>query len=538
MGEFKLYFRKEYLSNIKNNIKSYKDKLFSLFFNIIISILLVTLLTFIFVSLNERFIYYDASKEMFILSILVIDAFTIFSSIISINKSIFNKNDYEIDKTLPLNNKKLIFIKLIFIYIKSYFAFLILFLPIFIGYGISLKMGLAYYILGIVLSLFYNLFNVFIASLISFPSIYIKEFVKKHSLLLLIIGIILILLFSFIYYYVFSIFIDIISQDRIDEIFNIESVASFKKNISYFEISNLFITSFNDSNILFSLFVVLIGLISGIFSYFLLLFYSKYKENIENINDLKIRGTRLKTHSLTYSLIKKEFILLFRNSSLLFSYFILLLFSPLLVYLVSFPLKELVVSYIGELENIYSLLIYFVSTLLISFIALSGSFIISRENEYFVTFKTLPVKISKVLNVKYFLNISIVIIVNIINFLMITMSDLLSFTNAFYVFLFSLFSTLFLIFTFMNYDIRKPYLSSNRLKSYTDLKIYSFFIFISLFYPLLMSVVGLLIYFYINEDFKNIILGALTFLMLFVVVMNFISLKNKLKKEGMIYYEK
>ena len=90
----------------------------------------------------------------------------------------------------------------------------------------------------------------------------------------------------------------------------------------------------------------------------------------------------------------------------------------------------------------------------------------------------------------------------------------------------------------MNYDIRKPYLSSNRLKSYTDLKIYSFFIFISLFYPLLISVVGLLIYFYINEDFKNIILGALTFLMLFVVVMNFISLKNKLKKEGMIYYEK
>ena len=69
MGEFKLYFRKEYLSNIKNNIKSYKDKLFSLFFNIIISILLVTLLTFIFVSLNERYIYYDEYMTLFVATI-------------------------------------------------------------------------------------------------------------------------------------------------------------------------------------------------------------------------------------------------------------------------------------------------------------------------------------------------------------------------------------------------------------------------------------------------------------------------------------
>ncbi len=537
MNELKLYFKKEYLLSIKNNLKSYKDRIFSFIFNLIVALFLITLLTFIFVELNERFIYYNASKEMFIFGEVIINLFVIYATISHINKSIFNKEMYDIDKTLPLDNRKLIAVKLVFTYIKSYFSFIVLFLPIFIGYGITLKMGASYYILGIFLSLFYNLFNLFISSLLSFPIIYLKEFIKKHSLLLFIGGIILLALFAFIYYTVFNIFIDILTNSRIEEIFNIETVASFKHIISFFEISNLFITSFVNTRLIFGALTILVGLISLVASYFLLYYYYKYKEVIETINDSKVKAS-LKTHSVFYSLVKKEVTLLFRNTSYLFSYLILLLFSPLLIYLISFPLKNLVVSYIGELENIYVLLIYLVSTLLISLISINGSFIISRENGYFKTFKLLPIKMSTQINVKYLINISFILFINLINFLVISLSGLLSLNNSLFVFIFTLLSTLFLAISLMNYDIKKPYITATLLKDYSDLKIYSLFIFVSLIYPLIISAIGLVAYIYVGDEYKNLILALITLLMLFISVMDFISIKGKMKKEAITYYEK
>ena len=119
--------------------------------------------------------------------------------------------------------------------------------------------------------------------------------------------------------------------------------------------------------------ILLMTLVLGIFV--ISLVYMKHSKQEINVHNLTNKETNLKIHSLTYTLFKKELLILFKNSANVFSYTSLLIMAPFLSFVVISSLDKImygnlsfVLTYYPELINginIALILLFYVQVQLI-----------------------------------------------------------------------------------------------------------------------------------------------------------------------------
>lgn len=386
------------------------SRFLSIIFTLAIVSLFVFIETTIFTSILDKIkVYNTAGKSFLTIFLFVVMVVLSMFSLITANKLFFNEQDNLQLSSFPISNGKKVFSKLISLFLICYGINFIFNFPILISYGITFNKVLFYFYASLYYPVLLFLVEGALAMFLLFPTKLLLDFLKKHFIIQLIFASLIGIGLAIIYGYILDVFVNVVSSNRVDLIFTTDSLNNLS-NIS----KNLF-----PITLLIELFVK--GKIINLFTYILICggllivgvafvtyFYDKFTFAI-NFEKNKKKEKKIKLNSLTLSLIKKEFIILYRNSNFVISFIGLLIIEPFLLSFIFQAMNKifsygLLASYLLAIPTLsisFDLLIFM---LLIAIISSGGtSFITSEENNIRIM-KTLPIQPEKQLFVKIFVH--------------------------------------------------------------------------------------------------------------------------------------
>ena len=136
------------------------------------------------------------------------------------------------------------------------------------------------------------------------------------------------------YSYILNIFIDLVSNNQLSSLFTTSNIELIKKIADALIPVNFLIKAIVEYDI--RMVFPYIGISLGVFliGLALIVYFYSYFLTYNLSNNAEIKEHKYKKRSITYAFIKKELILLFRDSNYLFSFTSLLFVEPLFTYLV------------------------------------------------------------------------------------------------------------------------------------------------------------------------------------------------------------
>lgn len=421
-----------------------------------LSILLTVTIVSVFISVFSHFIvmYCDIKYqgvldiqarqyELLSISYFVILIGGIFGGVHSIHNTIFESEDLKILVGLPVSSVDLFCSKLAFIYLKKIVSAFFIILPLNLTFAIVTSQTLYYFVLTIVMCFTFPLITLAISSLFALPTYLIKKKVQSKYLLTFIIITVITSLLFLCYSQFLEALKELMVTGKIQFLFS-ESLMSFIHTVSeYLLPTSLFAhillrqNIFWNSVLLISIFILSIYL-SVILIQKLLIHASQ--ERISNSSQKRIhKKSSIKQKKAFYSLIAKEFNLIFRTPSYAFQYFSIAIIMPIMVYLCMVTgtslLKSLVfINCTNELAIFITLIL---GVLTNTFCATN----ISREGPMFYAVKAMPLKCKQIIFSKVlfcmivsFLSILITCVVLVMNFISIEVGIFLFVVASFFSF--------------------------------------------------------------------------------------------------------
>ena len=363
--------------------------------------LFIALEVFIYISLNEQVNEYstNGSFDFLVLVIFITMLISIIFTTLKARKVLFNKDDFNILSTLPISNSEILLSKIAYLYLYQVIINLCITSPILIAY-FALKVSVpTLYVFSLFFSIIISLFGIGISLIFSIVFEYIYKFIKLFNLVQFILAVIFVVLLCFLYQVVLDIFLTGLSNTEGTGMFSSALIDGVHRLVLYLiPVYTILNPLINLNNVLsgvcltlgFIILSLLLGFIVASLSYnFVRLkmnddFYIKKKSNKEIMMLPKFKA-----------LLKKEFILLFKDSSNIFSYTALLIMTPFLSFVVITSLNQIIYQnlaifsiYFPELINGLNILLILLFSAVIN---ASASSSISRENKAVQIVKYLPI---------------------------------------------------------------------------------------------------------------------------------------------------
>ena len=489
---------------------SLKKKIASLFFTIIFLGCFIGLETVLFVMIiNKVKIYSGATTTILTLFLFVISIAMIFLNLMNALKLFFNEKDIEQLTRYPVTNGQIIASKMFFLFLSHYASSVMLVYPIFIAYAQLVGRTPIFYYLVIFYPVLSFLFEGGVALLILYPFKLGLDYLKKHLLVQFIISIALMVVASLLYSKVLSIFMELVVNNSITTLFTTESLANLKNIVNYF-VPITFLTEIflgTGSQILpylcisVAVFMIGTGLSIVAFNYFRTLRISEKKK--DKTKDLKVS-------KINKTLIKKELILLFKDSNNIFSFSGLLIIQPYLLYLVVDALNDVFTSgtfsyYIAMFPNFIPLF----DTLLIMLFTL----IINSGANNYISVEKKTVRIMKMMPVSFFkqtvIKVAVPFIASIISLVISTIVLLATGILTFETFALATVLTIILLFVFELVSLREELtVKFNQGRSTFLSSLYSYML------PLTFFVVALLASYYQIDIATSYLFGLIVVVLL------------------------
>ncbi|MDD6226450.1 MAG: hypothetical protein PUB23_01655 [Bacilli bacterium] len=392
---------KEYKEN-KSDSKSLLGKITKLLLVVLTYSLFIALEVYIFLAVDKKL---NEMKEGASFSFLILFLFItlLISSIISVGKarkSIFKEKDRMLLLTLPIVNDDIVIAKVFYIYTSLCSINFLLGTPLLITYGALNNFLMNYYIFSVLYPFIISLFGIGLTMMLLLPYNYIYNYLKDKNYLQIIIASILVISLCFVYKEVLNLFLKIISDSKLDNVFSASFVNSLS-NIASFLVPIIsyvsMLISFSNivPNITILLGSIILSLTFGLFlaSYL----YAKNSNKVFVSKPKKVKKQDL--NNFTKMLIRKELILLFRNSNYIFSYTALIIMQPFLAYVVISSLKltlyssmSMFLAYFPELINGINITLILLFSSIINSTALDS---LSREEKGLIQSKLIPCSPSK-----------------------------------------------------------------------------------------------------------------------------------------------
>lgn len=516
----KLLLKKEW-SIFKH--KKLNDNIVSFIINAIISLAIFVVIIYIFNALNARFVNYGVSDKLLAFTLGAIGFFESLVMIKKIDKNIYDIKDMELVFSSPISMKDLVISKYIALYIKELVSLAPLFIAVIICFGLKTAFTFSL-ILGLFLTIFFEpIWIIFFATLLSFPAHYLFEFLKNHSIVQVILSVVLVSIFSLAYYYVLKVFIDLISEGRLNYLFS-DSNMEILSVINNVLIPSIFLKNIlTGENLLVSSTVIILGsiLLLTISVLALLFYYSWIKDHSLTLN-LKRKEKRAKVYNFKIAQLKKEFIVMFRNSNNSFLYCTLLLSLSFICLAICLALKELVIKLLGSTFSFYpfALLIVSVFACVINGI---GSNTIYSEKKNIALIKTSPIAYRTQINIKL-LSLSIMSLISIaLTALALYVGKVLNIIESLSLFITVLFLVLVTITSILYLDLKRP---TKTLKA-------DFVLLFGILVPGITSFLSLIFFYYVGKSimlYIPLLLTAIIFAASFIVLeLNISKLVNKLE---------
>ena len=413
--DFKLLFQ----GSSKNKMSQVLSFIFTIAVGVIFIVIEVYLFNAIFSNLKK---INQATDAYFSLFLFIISSLLTVFALFTAKKLFFNEEDNAKLQALPIDETKIILSKVFFLFFTMYFMNLVFNFPLFITYGLIYRKMIIFYFTSLFYPALLFFFQAGVALLLVYPFKLLLDYFKKHIVIQFISVVVIAFGLTYLYSRALNIFINLVANNSIDSLFTTKSIASISKLAKYMIPINFLEDAFVNKNgsaifpsVAISFGVFIVGLAVAIY------FYNRFLQNVfsdQKIKDKEIRT--LKTESITKTLIKKEFILLFRNSNFIFSFTGLLMVEPLLAYLIIKALNTIFTSgalsyYLIAVPNIISFLDVMLMMLISAIIFQGANNYISNENKNVRLMKSIPVSYAKQLTIK----VSIPLILSI-SFLLIS----------------------------------------------------------------------------------------------------------------------
>ena len=253
----------------------------------------------------------------------------------------------------------------------------------------------------------------------------------------------------------------------------------------------------------------------------LLFYYSWIKDHSLTLN-LKRKEKRAKVYNFKIAQLKKEFIVMFRNSNNSFLYCTLLLSLSFICLAICLALKELVIKLLGSTFSFYpfALLIVSVFACVINGI---GSNTIYSEKKNIALIKTSPIAYRTQINIKL-LSLSIMSLISIaLTALALYVGKVLNIIESLSLFITVLFLVLVTITSILYLDLKRP---TKTLKA-------DFVLLFGILVPGITSFLSLIFFYYVGKSimlYIPLLLTAIIFAASFIVLeLNISKLVNKLE---------
>lgn len=513
--DFKLMFAS------KNGLK---EKIISLIFSLIVGLMFIAIETFVFVTIiNKIKVYQDAAIPFFTIFLFVISLIMIFFAVYNTKRLFFDEEDSKYLSSYPISNSKKVLSKLVFLFIIQYCANLIFTTPLFIAYGIIFEKLLFFFYSILFYPLFVFIFEAGLAFIIVYPYKLISDFMKKHVIVKLFATIIIAFGLTYAYGQLLNLFINLVSSNQLDSLFNVDVIES----VSYLSerlmpvnfLVQIFINKSTKhllSYLSFSLGIFLLGIS------LLIYFYHNFTNFI--INEKKNNKLReLKVRSVKKALIRKEIIVLFKDSSYLFSFIGLLAIQPFLSVLIIKSINTVFASgtmafYISLLHNFLPLLDILLMMLITLIISQGANQYITMEDKNIRLIKIMPVKIKTQLSIKVMIPFILSSTFCIISYLSLLVSYVISFTTF-------IFGSVLTILLLLIVDIVSLFeelkIKRNKPRSYIISTIYSYVL------PICYFIVMVICSFYNMNIYIVYVIGIIAFILLSLPFV--INIKSKVK---------
>lgn len=334
----------------------------------------------------------NVNAELLAIILLLTQIISLMFAIGSIIGTLYLNKDNEMLICFPVSSNQLFLSKILLIYLKELAINSLLTIPIFVGLGIIGELGVCYFITLPLLLLLLPILPIALASFLSIIIMIIFKYLKKHTILSIIV--ILSLVLGCLICYVMLV-------GNIMENFNIATeqiktvkkinriVLSAGKHIAVFYQLGMAMLDFSKWYYL----LVLILLCVVLFGVTILInkpFYFKTAMSSFENTSKPIKGVKVfKKSSPFISLIKKEICCIFRSPSELFEYFLFTLLMPFIVFTYDKLLMSISVTKAGVNMIAGShVMVVAIIAMLSNIISASA---ISKEGNTFYISKVVPV---------------------------------------------------------------------------------------------------------------------------------------------------
>lgn len=508
--------RKEYIeSSSFRDVSTLSRKILLCFLKLIAIGLFIALEVFIYINVDQKV---NSNSDFGSFDFLVlISSLTLLISIIFValkaRKTLFNSFDKSVLLPLPVTKGEVVFSKCIYLYIYQTILNILISSPILITYFVLHNYLPPYYVFGVVYAALISLFGIGVSLILALVFEFAYRILKLSDIAQFIFGSVLVILLCFAYQIVLNLFLDALNNNEGTGMFS-TGLIELVHNVSMclFPVYTFLDPAVNGiglnlwSSICIDLGTVIMSLFLGA-----IVASISYNLSLSNLQD-KIKKKKNKNNlvlSPFKALIKKEFSLLFKDSSYTFSYTALLIMAPFLSFVVISSLNSIIY------QNLRYFSIYFpdlVSGLNICLILLFASVInsgasqsITREGSALQIVKYIPVDPLKQVSAK------LVLPVSLSSFsLLITLIVLLATNNIDYrVFLITLFAGIILLivttFNGLYFDMHDMSSSETKLSFINTLVSFLFpFVLLGIHFGVSLTRIDTF-YIYIFEAFSSII---------------------------------
>ncbi|MCD8195299.1 MAG: hypothetical protein LUD22_03295 [Coprobacillus sp.] len=383
--------------------------------NRIISYTITILLVAIFVALEVYLFQNILSKLMVYSTSTCLTFFNIFLFVIAIimtfitlgvaKRLFFNNSDNSMLMPYPISGGAKVVSKLIMLFLTCYAFNFVVNYPLFIAYGLIVTKGAWFYYLA----LFYPILIFFVEAGVAFILLYpyklLLDYLQRHVIIQFIGIVIVAVLLCIAYGYFLNFFISAISSSSLSSVFTRDTLTSMRSVGDRLFPTNILTDIFVNGS--FSMILPYLGIAIGIFIIGLAVVIFFYNGSIRKDDKRKSRqnGYTFRQSSPTWALIRKELILLFRNSTFVMTFTGILVVEPLLAYFVVQGVNVIFTSsslaYISFIiPNLVPVLDTLLMMLTVVIIAQGTNNFIINEDKNVRVMKTIPVSASRQLIIK------------------------------------------------------------------------------------------------------------------------------------------
>lgn len=370
--------------------------------NSIVSVLMYSLFVFIIYFISSMILRGNIIMhyEFLVLCTALSMIIQLITSTGGLVKNLYYDGDNELLLRFPIDGLEIFISKSAFVLIKNILTSLLLTLPFYIFYAMILQKGVFFYVSSVLVSLYISIIPFCIANLIAIPTMHVVNSIKNKFGLILGLLIVMIILGFSLYMMLLKGVVEY-AQTQQTSIFSEEVLGIFKTWAARFFPFTLF------ANILFGKKVILSLIISALLTFglgFFAFYLAKHSyfptilKSLEREKTAFHKKSKDKITPVFFSLLKVEYLLIFRSFNYSFQYLAMAIATPFMVFFCNDLASNIGDASVGG--KIIPGLTLMVIILFMSIIVSFASTTISRNGNTFYFTKIIPVSYKYQITVK------------------------------------------------------------------------------------------------------------------------------------------